>query len=101
MPFSKHNIDPEHIEAMRAAFHRVCDVLQLDCGREDPMTEIVVTKIVELAKVGELDPERLCIDTLAALEPEPTGRPAHPRPSLGGEVLSGVLNPGTFGAGSN
>ena len=75
MPFSKYNIDPEHVEAMRAAFHRVCDVLQLDCGREDPMTEIVVTKIVELAKVGELDPERLCIDTLAALE-----KPSSPSP---------------------
>jgi hypothetical protein len=68
MPFSKYTIDSEQIEAMRAAFHRVCDVLQLDCSREDPMTEIVVTKIVELAKVGELDPERLCMDTLAALE---------------------------------
>jgi hypothetical protein len=68
MPFSKYDIDPEHIETMRAAFHRVCDVLQLDCDREDSMTEIVVTKIVELAKASELDPERLCTDTLAALE---------------------------------
>jgi hypothetical protein len=67
MPFSKYDIDPEYIEAMRAAFHRVCDVLQLDGDREDPMTEIVVTKIVELAKAGELDPEQLCIGTLAAL----------------------------------
>ena len=71
MPFSKYDIDPEHVEAMRAAFHRICDVLQLDCGREDPMTEIVVVKIVELATAGELDPERLCIDTLAALESSP------------------------------
>ena len=67
MPFSKYDIDPEHIEVMRAAFHRVCDVLRLDCGSEDPTTEIVVMKIVEFAKTGELDPERLCIDTLAAL----------------------------------
>ena len=68
MPFSKYDItDPVRIEAMRAAFNRVCDVLQLECGREDLMTEIVVEKIVELAKDGELDPEQLCIDTLAAL----------------------------------
>ena len=60
---------------MRAAFHLVCDVLQLDCGREDPMTEIVVTKIVELAKVGEIDPEQLRIDTLTALE-----KPSPPSP---------------------
>jgi hypothetical protein len=29
------------------------------------MTEMVVVKIVELAKAGELDPERLCIAVLA------------------------------------
>jgi hypothetical protein len=55
MPFSKYNIDPEHIEAMRAAFDRVCDILQLDCRPDDPMTEVVVTRIVERAKAGELD----------------------------------------------
>jgi hypothetical protein len=39
------NIDPEYIEAMRAAFHRVCDALQLNSHADDPMTEIVVTKL--------------------------------------------------------
>jgi hypothetical protein len=68
MPFSKYSVDSDHIEAMRAAFHRVCDVLQLDCGAEDPMTELVITKIVACAKTGEWDPERLCIDVLAELE---------------------------------
>ena len=47
MPFSRYDIDNEHIEAMRRAFQRVCDMLQLDSGREDPMTEIIVMKIVE------------------------------------------------------
>jgi hypothetical protein len=32
------------------------------------MTEFVVAKIVEIAKTGELDPERLCIAALAELE---------------------------------
>jgi hypothetical protein len=50
MPFSKLNLDPEHIEAMHDAFRRVCDVLQLEC---------------ELTKAGERDPEILCIDVLA------------------------------------
>jgi hypothetical protein len=68
MPFSKHNIDPEHIEAMRAAFHRVCDILHLNCNADDPMTEIVVMKIVELAKAGELDCERLCLAVMADLD---------------------------------
>jgi hypothetical protein len=68
MPFSKFNGDPQLLEAMRAAFDRVCDVLQLNGDREDPVTELVITKIVELAKAGELDPERLCIDVLAELQ---------------------------------
>jgi hypothetical protein len=64
----KYNIDPEHIEAMRAAFHRLCGILQLDGDPDDPMTEITVMKIVALAKAEELDPERLCIAVLAALD---------------------------------
>jgi hypothetical protein len=59
MPFSKYNIDPERIEAMRAAFCRVCDALLLKGGVEDPMTVIVVDKIVALAKAGEHDADRL------------------------------------------
>jgi hypothetical protein len=33
-------------------------------------------KIVKLAKAGELDPKRLCIDTLAALESAASARAA-------------------------
>src|ERR1700749_2052756 len=70
MPFSKYNtaFNADLMEAMRAAFYRVCNVLQLSGDREDPLTEIVVEKIVELAKAGERDPEVLCIDVLAQLE---------------------------------
>lgn len=67
MPFSSYDIDPERIEAMRAAFYRVCDILQLNGERDDPMTEVVVMKIVALANAGELDAERLCIAVLADL----------------------------------
>jgi hypothetical protein len=67
MPFSRYKTaDSDLMEAMRAAFHRICDVLQLACDREDPLTEVVVTKIVELAKTGERDPEKLCFAVLAA-----------------------------------
>jgi hypothetical protein len=41
--------------------------LQLSCDREDPMTEIVVTRIVELANAGENDPDILCFTVLAEL----------------------------------
>jgi hypothetical protein len=60
MPFSKYLLPPDQIEAMRAAFYRVCDVLQLSGEVDDRMTEVVALKIVELAKGGELDPQRLC-----------------------------------------
>jgi hypothetical protein len=55
------------MEATRAAFYRVCDILQLSGDREDPLTEIVVAKLVEFAKAGERDPEILSIDVLAEL----------------------------------
>jgi hypothetical protein len=53
---------------MRAAFRRVCVVLQLDWHREDPITEIIIMKIVELAKVGEYDPMRVSECVLAELK---------------------------------
>jgi hypothetical protein len=69
MPFSRYKTaDSSLMEAMRAAFHRVCNVLQLSCDREDPLTEVIVTKIVELAKAGERDPEILCFTVLAELD---------------------------------
>jgi hypothetical protein len=74
MPFSKFDVDPD-IESMRTAFRLVCDALQLDCRADDPMTEIVVMKVVELAKAGERDPERLCIAVLADLQLPPAGVP--------------------------
>jgi hypothetical protein len=68
MPFSKYNAEFNADFTMRAAFYRVCDILQLSGDREDPLTELVVTKIVELAKAGERNPEVLCVDVLAQLE---------------------------------
>jgi hypothetical protein len=52
-------VDPAHIEAMRTAFHIVCDSLQLECDVSDPITEIIVTKIIALAKAGEHNADRL------------------------------------------
>jgi hypothetical protein len=62
------------MEAMRAAFYQLCDVLQLSCDREDQLTEVVVTKIVALAEAGERDPEKLCNAVLADLETPAKGR---------------------------
>ena len=59
MPFSKYQIDPDHIEAMRSAFYKVCDALLLKGELDDPMTGVIADKIVALAKAGELDADRL------------------------------------------
>jgi len=39
MPFTNHDLDPEHIESMRAAFCRVCDV----CNTDDPITNAMAS----------------------------------------------------------
>jgi hypothetical protein len=59
MAFSKHHIDPAHIEVMRSAFHKVCDALSLKGDVDDPMTEIIANKVVAIAKAGEHNASRL------------------------------------------
>jgi hypothetical protein len=59
MPFSRYVIAPEHIEAMRSAFYKVCDALLLKGEVEDPMTEVIVDKLMALANTGEHDADRL------------------------------------------
>jgi hypothetical protein len=79
MPFSKYVVDPAHIEAMRSAFRKVCDSLRLSCDANDPVTEMIVMKIVELTKAGELDPDRLCSQVLLELAGRSDGgRPGSP-----------------------
>jgi hypothetical protein len=50
--------EPKQIEAMTAAFEAVCNSLQL-LNRDDPITEIVARKVIEVAGTGERDPDRL------------------------------------------
>ena len=80
MPFSKY-IKDEHIEAMRAAFYKVCDALLLNGDVDDPMTEVVVDKIVALAKAGEHDADRLAEHVLNDMIddslPLPSDKPRH------------------------
>jgi hypothetical protein len=64
MSFSQYHVEPAHIEAMHSAFHRVCEVLLLQCDKEDPMTEVIVSKIVAAAKAGEHDSYRLAAQVL-------------------------------------
>jgi hypothetical protein len=69
-------LKPENIEVMREAFRRACDVLQLDCGRDDSLTEIVVIKIAESMKSGERDPIQVSERVPAELKASPHGAEA-------------------------
>jgi hypothetical protein len=44
---------------MTAAFKAACLALQL-ADKDDPITDIVARKIIEIAGTGERDPERIC-----------------------------------------
>ncbi len=59
--------EPEAIERMAAAYEHALRVLQLT-DRTDPITEALARKIIEIAEVGERDPDRLCQRALAALK---------------------------------
>jgi hypothetical protein len=49
---------PEEITSMTAAYEDALRVLQL-ADRQDPITELVAKKIIEVAELGETDPVRI------------------------------------------
>ena len=49
--------DPEMITSMTAAYEDALRVLRL-ADRQDPITELVAKKIIEIAQLGESDPKR-------------------------------------------
>jgi hypothetical protein len=59
--------EPKQIATMTQAYEQALQRLQL-VDRDDPLTEIVAKKIIELAKRGELDPAALCEKALADLD---------------------------------
>ena len=60
-------LQPQLTEVMRRAFQKASDVLQLTGRPDDAMTDLVATKIIELVKAGETDPDRLCSRVLIKL----------------------------------
>jgi hypothetical protein len=53
-------LEPEQIRAMRSAFKKVSDALKLDYRPNDPMTDVIVSRITECVNDGEIDPDRIC-----------------------------------------
>jgi hypothetical protein len=68
MPFTGRAIDPNDLEFMCATFNKVCDRLELQCRREDRITDVVVDAIIEVVATGERNPERLCEQVLVRLK---------------------------------
>jgi hypothetical protein len=60
-----HRFDDETVRLMGLAFEMALAALRHDCP--DPLREALAGKIIELGKVGERDPERLCDDALKSL----------------------------------
>jgi hypothetical protein len=63
--------DPETVRLMGIAYEMALVALQRTDGNVNPTRDTVAQKIIELAKAGERDPERLCGAALQALRPSP------------------------------
>ena len=61
-----HSFGPEDIASLSAGFETALSKLGL-VARDDPATMAVAKLIIELAKEGERDPERLCALALKQL----------------------------------
>jgi hypothetical protein len=66
-----HRFDAETTRLMGVAFEMALVALQRTDGIVNPTRETVAKKIIELAKAGERDPERLCDTALQSLRPVP------------------------------
>jgi hypothetical protein len=57
---------PEEIARMAAAYEAALQLLRLT-DRNDPVTEIIAKKIIEVTRAGECDPPRICAQALKEL----------------------------------
>jgi hypothetical protein len=60
------SFEPEAIAAMTAAYHAILEELRLS-DREDAATLMVAKRVIEVAALGERDPQRLVDATLELL----------------------------------
>jgi hypothetical protein len=58
--------DQKDIDRMTAAYEAALQLLRLD-NRDDPITELVASKIIEVTRMGECDPPRICARALQEL----------------------------------
>jgi hypothetical protein len=82
-----HRFDAETARLLGVAFEMALVPLQRADGSVSPTRDAVAQKIIELAKAGERDPERLCDGALKATQPmapvlisDPNPLPPHAGP---------------------
>ena len=61
-------VEPELAGVMRRAFQKTRDVLQSNGHLDVATTDLITTKIIELAQSGERDPDRLCNGAVMAFQ---------------------------------
>ena len=60
-PFLKGQaFDPDTVKAMGIALEKACERLKLSRDATDQITQLLASKIIDLARCGERDPETLC-----------------------------------------
>ena len=65
--FGRHRLDPETVRLLGIAFETALQALR-SWGVFDPPREAVAKALIDLAKGGERDPERLCDEALKACQ---------------------------------
>ena len=63
---SEASFAPEEVACLTAAYEAALQQLRL-IDRNDPVTQIVAKKIIEIGRAGELDPPRVCARALQEL----------------------------------
>lgn len=64
--FREGSFDQGDINSLSAAYERALKLLQLK-DRQDPLTELLAAKIIQVWRVGETDPEKICARTIEEL----------------------------------
>jgi hypothetical protein len=84
-----HRFDAETVRLLGIAFEMAIVALQQAEGVSPPTRDAVAQYIIELAKAGERDPERLCDRALKATQPvapalisDPSSLPPHASPPV-------------------
>jgi hypothetical protein len=82
-----HRFDADTARLLGVAFEMALVAIQHADGLVAPTRDAVAQKIIELAKAGERDPERLCDEALKATQPmapviisDPSPLPPHASP---------------------